>query len=302
MAEVGEESPRLPLRLGCPVWNCDAWAGSVYPQRTPKRSWLNWYSRMFNTVEGNNSFYAIPALDHARRWATESAPGFQFCMKFPREISHELALVNAERPTRDFLAVLEILAEAGRLGPTFLQLGPEFGPDRIAVLENFLRSLPGDMPWAVEVRHLGWFDSGENELRLNAMLQERRIDKVIFDSRPLYQRQPDDEIERVSQTRKPKTPIRQTVTAARPMLRLVGRNRIELVDEYLSQWAPIINGWVAQGLEPIVFTHAPDDAFAPALARRFWERLATGLPTKELGSIGLPALPARPVQLGLFDS
>lgn len=292
-------SPRLPLLLGCPVWNCDAWGGSVYPKRTAKREWLNWYSRMFNTVEGNNSFYAIPAPQHAERWGREAMDGFQFCMKFPREISHERMLAGADRANGEFFEVLRILKEHDRLGPSFLQLSPRFSPHMLGTLESYLRSLPTDLPWAVEVRHLDWFDEGKYEQRLDELLADLNIDKVLFDSRPLYQLPPDDEIERISQTRKPKTPLRHTVTGERPMVRLVGRNRVELADKYLSEWAVVVAGWIRAGLEPVVFTHAPDDAKAPELARRFCVEINKVLPAG--AGVELPELPKQPKQLDLFS-
>ena len=255
---------------------------------------------MFNTVEGNSTFYGLPAIDVAKRWADESAEGFQFALKVPRLISHDAQLVGCERDLDALIQFAAVLHESGRLGPSFLQLPPTFGPDSATVLESFLDRLPGEMQWAVEVRHHDWFDQGKHEEHLNQMLRSRGSDKVLFDSRPLYQSPPDDEIEAVSQTRKPKTPVRQTVTATRPMLRLVGRNRIELVDRFINQWVPIVESWVQNGLEPFVFLHAPDDTFAPALAKRFWTRYCdqTDAPADQRSAI--PELPKPPRQMGLF--
>ena len=272
------KSPELPIFLGCPVWACGAWGGQVYPEKTPRREWLDWYSRTFNTVEGNSTFYALPCPDAVKRWVDQTASGFRFSLKFPRLISHELQLQNAEQAAAEFFRCLEPLAEANRLGPTFLQLGPRFGPDRMAVLCRFLDRLPQDFAWAVELRHPDWFDSGYHEHRINEFLIERTIDKVLFDSRPLFQSPPDDAIETSSQQRKPRTPVRQTVTGRHPMLRLVGRNHVELVDRFFDQWAPIVAGWIRDNLEPFVFTHAPDDQFAPVLARRFAARMQRELP------------------------
>lgn len=294
-SDIEAVSPTLPLYLGCPVWNCDTWAGEVYPPKTPRAKWLAWYSRMFNTVEGNSSFYAIPNVEHVKRWVRESAPGFQFCMKVPREISHDRSLLRAEEPTKRFLDVLYVLAAGQRIGPSFLQLGPDFGPSRARDLEKYLDSLPSDLNWAVEVRQLDWFDNGANERRLNEMLAARNMDRALFDSRPLYQAPPDDEIERASQTRKPKSPFRTTVTGQRPMLRIVGRNRIGMVQDFVHEWAPIVVEWIQQGLQPYVFTHAPDDQFAPEFARVFWDAVAALLPPPKT-TLPRPSKP--PEQLG----
>lgn len=293
----------LPFRLGCPVWNCSGWTGEVYPAGTPKGRWLHWYSRTFNTVEGNSTFYGLPSTDVARRWASESADGFRFALKVPQAISHQARLVGCERELDQFIEFARILNDADRLGPSFLQLPPTFSVDCTEQLERFLDRLPTDLPWAVEVRHMDWFDQAANEQTLNEMLRVRAIDKVLFDSRPLYQAPPDDEIEAVSQTRKPKTPVRQTVTAGRPMLRLVGRNRIEKVESYVQQWLPIVVSWVRQGFEPYLFTHAPDDQFAPKFARLFWQRfceVADETLSTKYRMDAIPEPPTPPKQLEFF--
>lgn len=253
---------------------------------------------MFNTVEGNSTFYGLPSLDTARRWADESAEGFRFSLKMPRAISHESRLVGCERELAAFLEFASVLHDADRLGPSFLQVGPKFAPDCFRQLEAFVNRLPKELTWAVEVRHHDWFDQAENESALNQLLTDRAIDKVLFDSRPLYQLPPDDEIEAASQTRKPKTPVRQTVTSRRPMLRIVGRNRVELTQKFIDQWVPIVKGWVDSGLEPYIFTHAPDDRFAPEFARRFWTSYCHVAGTEPSR---LPEEFAVPIQRNLFD-
>jgi uncharacterized protein YecE (DUF72 family) len=286
----------LPIFLGCPVWACGHWAEQVYPAKTPRNEWLHWYSRTFNTVEGNSTFYALPKPDAIQRWAEQTPDDFRFALKFPRTISHELELERSEVATREFLECIEPLRVAKRLGPTFLQLGPRFGPDRFSVLTRFLERLPRGFACAVELRHVDWFDSGDHEKRVNDLLRRLEIDKVLFDSRPLFQSPPDDEIEMVSQARKPRTPVRQTVTGKCPMLRIVGRNQIDLADRFLDQWAPIIAGWVQQGLKPYVFAHAPDDKFTVSFARRLAERLQPEIPSADC-SIPWPPTPVRQLSL-----
>ena len=294
-------SPNLPFRLGCPVWNCPNWSGVVYPEETPKPKWLYHYTRMFNTVEVNSTFYGLPSIDVARRWANESVDGFRFALKVPRSISHDSVLVNCRRELSDFLRFAEVLHESDRLGPSFLQLPPTFGTDGFDVLRRFVGHLPNGLPWSVEVRHHGWFDQSVHEQRLNELLRESGIDKVLFDSRPLFQSAPDDAIENVSQQRKPRTPVRQTVTGRHPMLRLVGRNRLTLVERYVQQWLPIVAGWIAKGFEPYVLTHAPDDSFAPSFARLFFKRFCEFAESPDIRLDQLPSEPDVPLQPRLFD-
>lgn len=257
-----------PIRIGCPVWSCPHWRGKVYSQKSPRDRWLKEYSQVFTTVEGNSTFYGIPETDTFKRWGNETADGFRFVLKFPRVISHELKLVRAELETDQFLAGLDILHDSGKLGPSFVQLPPSFGPEGIGVLGDYLSQLPTQFPYAVEVRHEKFFQEPyENEL--NLMLQEFGIDRVIFDSRPLFSETASDEIEAVSQQRKPNVPVVKKITGTRPILRLVGRNNLGLVQPWIDEWKVECENWISNGLEPYIFTHTPDDRFAPDFAEMF---------------------------------
>ncbi|MFO0941859.1 MAG: DUF72 domain-containing protein [Pirellulales bacterium] len=255
-----------PYRLGCPVWACKHWAGRVYPEGTSTKRYLDWYSKMFNTVEGNSTFYALPPIEQFKRWVEESASSFQFCFKFPQVISHERQLQNCERELDQFFERLNILANKEKLGPTFLQLGPSFSGRQLDQLTKFVEQLPRQWPWAVELRHQDWFDSGTIESQLDQLLREHKIDRVLFDSSPLFSSPPTDESERQAQSRKPKSPFRTSVTGKRPMLRFIGRNQACQVQAFVQNWAVRIAQWIVSGLTPYVFTHAPDDTFAPDLA------------------------------------
>lgn len=279
--------PGQGLFIGAPVRACDRWRGRLFTSGAPRREWLRQYSSVFNTVEGNSTFYGLPAADTVRRWADESVDGFRFALKFPRVISHDRRLRKSERETAAFLDVVRILADANRLGPSFLQLPPDFGPSECEWLDAYLSELPPEFPWAVEVRDHAWYDAGPHESALDGMLRERQIDKVLFDSRPLYARPPSDEAERISQTRKPRTPIRQTVTGRHPFLRIVGRNTVVETRPLIAEWAPVVAGWLRSGLTPFLFTHTPDDRFAPEFAQLMHDEIRAAAP-------GVPALPPWP--------
>lgn len=274
-----------PYRVGCPVWGCKAWSGQIYPSGTSTDGFLSWYSHMLPTVEGNSTFYSVPGPEVFRKWAETTAEGFQFCFKFPRSLSHDSKLVNCEGLEREWLDRLRILHEARRLGPTFLQLAPSFSSRYFAQLAQFLERLPKEWHWALEVRHPDWFDGDGWEMRLNRLLEGLGIDRVIFDSRPLNAMAPSDQAEAISQERKPKVPLRVEVTGSRPMVRLIGRNDVNEVLEYWDEWGERIAVWIRAGLQPWVFTHAPDDAYAPSLVQALHKRIQARIPD-------LPSLPA----------
>lgn len=275
-------------RLGCPVWACDAWVGSLYSTKN-RRRWLGEYSSAFGTVEGNTTFYALPKAEVVQRWAEEAAPGFRFALKTPGSITHESQLVGVERETAEWIDRLRLLQAADLLGPTLLQLPPYFDGSRLDDLTRFVEAWPNDLPLAVEPRHEGYFDDGPIERDFDEMLRERGIDRALFDSRALFHSPPEDDSERASRGRKPNRPRRLTVTGQRPFLRFIGRNRLPLVDPWIDEWVGVIAGWIRADLDPYVFCHAPDDAFAPEFAARLHAALQKCLPD-------LPDLPVWPGQ------
>lgn len=283
--------------LGCPVWACENWVGKLYRCKN-RRKWLGEYSQVFNTVEGNSTFYGLPSPETVTRWANDSADGFQFVMKFPRSITHDAKLQNTKNETRSFLRILDTLARAERLGPTFLQLPPSFGSSKLRELARYLGQLPRDFRFAVEVRNYDFYDDGDRERQLTDVLTGLGMDWVLLDSRGLFAKPPADETERVAQGRKPRTPFRSTTTAGHPIVRFIGRNDPIEVQQQISDWADIVADWIGSGLQPYVFAHAPDDQFAPEFAVAFHRELRVRLPS--LPVLRLPEFPRPEQQKQLF--
>lgn len=275
---------KLPYHLGCPGWSNKDWIGTVFRSGIDTSTLLREYSRVFNTVEGNTLFYALPPLATIERWMAESDPAFRFAPKFPKAISHERRLSNATEETKAFLKILNALAHGGKLGISFIQLPPSFNINNLDTLTAYLKSLPKEFNYAVEFRHVSWYDQAENEKRCDDLLENLGIDKVIFDSRPLFSQDADDDEERDAMARKPQTPVRQTVTGRHPMLRFVGRNDPNKNEQWIKEWAPVINKWILEGKTPYIFAHAADDANAPYVGRTLHEQIAKLNPM-------LPALP-----------
>ena len=156
--------------LGCPIWANKEWVGELFSQSAKPKDFLQQYSQVFNTVEGNTTFYGLPKAETVIKWKDDTPPDFKFSFKFPQIISHTRMLVNCGAETRDFFERLAPLGE--RLGVFFLQLPPSFNKSALDVLEKYLSGLPDEFQYAVEVRHLDFFDEGDTEKRYNDMLNK----------------------------------------------------------------------------------------------------------------------------------
>lgn len=286
------------LKLGCPVWACADWRGSLYPARTQPRDFLREYAKIFPTVEGNSTFYALPPAHCVSRWREETPPEFRFCFKFPKVITHRLMLRHASAETNEFLQRMAPMHD--RLGPLMLQLGPRFGPQSLDVLDRYLRELSDEFSYAVEVRHPEFYSDPLAEAALNQLLRQRGVDRVLFDSRCVHAACVNDSSTREAVSRKPRLPLRTQSSGERPIVRFVGQNAVEPAREYLRDWIEPVGDWLRNGKSVYFYTHTPDDKRAPGLARLFEQMLQLAVPE-------LPLLPdfhhagIEPQQAGLFE-
>jgi uncharacterized protein YecE (DUF72 family) len=144
----------MTIRIGTQGWNYAAWVGPFYPLGTRATEFLPTYAKAFSAVEVDSSFYAIPDARAVRAWAERTPPGFVFALKMPKDVTHELQLRNAEDLTNQFLDRARELA--AKLGPILMQMSPDFGPDELPALEEFIPKLPRELQFAVEVRQARW--------------------------------------------------------------------------------------------------------------------------------------------------
>lgn len=255
-----------PLYLGCAMWANADWRGSLFAENAQNKDFLAAYSQVFNTAEGNTTFYGLPSAATAERWRQDSAESFRFCFKFPRDISHQGALSVDNPLLVDFLAMLERLK--GRVGPSFLQLPASYAPSQTQELLQFLDCLPQGR-WAVELRHPDFFAKGEAEKRLNRALFERGIDRVMLDSRPLFSATDGSESTRHAQSKKPRLPVRVMALGRHPMVRFIGHPELDANRSWMQQWAAKVVEWISEDRQPYVFLHTPDNRLAPQLVRIF---------------------------------
>jgi uncharacterized protein YecE (DUF72 family) len=138
------------------------WQGPFYPARTPQRERLSYYSKVFNAVELDTTFYAAPRQSSVQAWAASTPPEFRFCAKTPRLITHELGLKDAQGLMLEFVESLTPLQD--KLGPILIQLPPKYTEENYSVLREFLEYLPQAYKFAIEFRHRSWYNAKTAEL------------------------------------------------------------------------------------------------------------------------------------------
>lgn len=142
--------------------------------------YLPFYAQHFNTVEVDSTFYACPTARTVCNWDSRTAEGFIFSVKAPQEITHERMLAECDKPVKEFLDTMAILGK--KLGPVVFQF-PFFNrslfPDRNAFLVRlipFLKTLPREYKFAIEIRNQRWLDA-----EFAGLLRDHRIALVLQD-------------------------------------------------------------------------------------------------------------------------
>jgi uncharacterized protein YecE (DUF72 family) len=277
--------------LGCPGWGVKTWVGRLFPTATRPTEFLERYAQVFNTVEGNTTFYALPAPETVERWRDQVPAEFRFCFKFPREISHDKLLIDCGAEVATFLDRVAPLGD--KLGTLFVQLPPRFDAPQLPRLRAFLEGLPTGPTYAVELRHEAFFRDGAAQTEVLALLRERRVDLVTMDTRGVHAGHSLALAE--VRARKPNLPVIVRTTADRPIVRCVPHEQFDAARPFVEPWAPQLARWIREGKRPYFFMHAPDDTFAPENAYAFHAMVRRELDVGEL-----PAWPGGPRQLSLL--
>ena len=286
----------MPLWIGCAVWAFKGWVGDFYPPGTQSGQMLELYTKRLTTVEGNTTFYALPSEQTVERWAALMPPGFKFCPKLSKEITHKGELMGHLERTTVFL---ERMAGFGqRLGPVLVQLPPRYGPEHWPDLVQFLLKWPHDrVKMCVELRHLGWWEAAPRAA-LTQVLGELGASQVLLDTRPMYE--PSDDPQELSERRKPQVPLALPAFTSPDlplMVRYIGHPVAKENTGYLERWAIDVSQWLEDGVPVYFFCHCPQEEHSPGYARALHTLLQRH---REVPPLPWEEVKARPTQMGLF--
>lgn len=206
----------MTILIGTSGWSYDDWVGPFYPREmaNKKGEWFTYYTRYFNTVEINSTFYRPPGEFQVNSWLKKASKSFEYSVKMPQLVTHKALvdgnLENAISGANSFeKTCVEPLADANLLGCILLQLSPFFKNSNKALsnLKDLLDSLPThEHDYAVEFRHTSWLNESKNELDSEVLeaLRERNVANVLLDG--------------------PGQPVTKEETANHAYIRFHGRN------------------------------------------------------------------------------
>jgi uncharacterized protein YecE (DUF72 family) len=195
------------IRVGTCSWADESFTKAWYPKGVKSGERLPYYAERFDVVEANSTFYRLPDVDLVARWARVLPAGFVMHVKafglmtrhpvkldvLPEDLQEEVAADDrgrVDRPSREvrgevfrrFLAALEPLREAGKLGGVLMQFPPYVVPKprSYEYLEWAGDQLRGHET-LVEFRHKAWFEEPAEPL---AFLEQHGMTYVTVDAPP----------------------------------------------------------------------------------------------------------------------
>lgn len=205
--------------VGTSGWSYKHWGKNIfYPENLKMKSWLEFYSQFFDSVEINSSFYHQVKPETYQLWRANTPKGFIFSIKISRYITHFKKLEDSEGGWQNFIKNANNLEE--KLGPILMQLPPSFSIDAQR-LRKFLQLIPNRFIKVFEFRHQSWFKE-----EIYDILKKNNSAFVINygDNKPL----------------------KEVITADFIYIRLHGpsnRFRLKYTDQEIEQLAKKINSW-----------------------------------------------------------
>jgi uncharacterized protein YecE (DUF72 family) len=261
--------------LGCAKWGRKEWIGKIYPKGTKDAQFLDHYVQHYNSIELNATHYKVYSPAEITKWAIKAkGKDFKFCPKITNSISHYSGFNNADYLTTAFLE--GVLAFGENLGPVFLQVNEKYSPNQRDKLYKYLRSLPTDLQFFLEVRHPDWFANASIRKELFDMLRSLNIGAVITD------------------TAGRRDCAHMELTVPKTFIRYVGNSLHPTDYTRTDAWIERIKYWIENGLQELYFfMHMHDEAFSPELTVYLVDKLnaACNLHLKK------PVF----IQRGLFD-
>lgn len=259
------------LRIGMAMWAEKSWYPRLVRQTSSDTSLLHHYSQVFNTVEGNTTFYALPQSHTVKQWFTDTPDDFRFSLKLPQTVSHQKQLNQVSAEITEFFKLFAPLEH--KLGMIKLQLPASFEPQDSPKLFAFLKQLPSDYEYGVEVRHREFFAKGEAEKAFNQTLIGLGMNRIIMDSRPVFANPATTPVMKHAQQQKPNVPVHAIATGAFPVIRFIGDVDLAHSLRQFAPWRKKIAQWIDEGKSPYLYIHTADNLQAPELAQQIAQHL-----------------------------
>lgn len=145
------------IMIGTSGYSYDDWKGNFYPDKCRQTDFLEYYSRHFEVLELNFSYYRIPDAGQCTRMINNSGGRVEFVIKAFRQLTHDISKTSITETAPLFIKGISPFVESGNLGAVLLQFPQSFHyttENRIYLKALIDRLRP--LPISVEFRQKEW--------------------------------------------------------------------------------------------------------------------------------------------------
>ena len=159
------------MKVGTSGFIYKNWVGCFYPPELPKSKYLEYYSKHFNTLELNSTFYKTPKDSTFKSWKYKLKKlNLSLSIKANRLITHTYRLKNIEI-ANEFVKKAKLVE---KLECILFQLPPSLKFDEVLIKE-FVSGLI-ECKYAIEFRNKSWYNDKTYEI-----LNSKNISMVAHD-------------------------------------------------------------------------------------------------------------------------
>ncbi|MFX0140763.1 MAG: DUF72 domain-containing protein [Candidatus Hodarchaeota archaeon] len=148
----------VKISIGTAGWDYKDWVGPFYPKKLKKSQHLEYFSKIFNLVEINSTFYNLPSENMIINWNNRVPKSFRFIIKGWQKITHNLEDPDLDSYIIEFFSRMSFLRP--KIAGFLLQFPPWFKYSEIHLqkLKILLGEIPSDYKYFVELRDNSWFE------------------------------------------------------------------------------------------------------------------------------------------------
>lgn len=148
----------VDIKIGTAGWDYKDWIGPFYPKILEKSQYLSHFSKFFNLVEINSTFYNLPSDTMVLNWINRVPEQFSFIVKVWQKITHKLGNPDLTSRINEFFLKLAPLKK--KIIGFLLQFPPWFNytEGHLNQLIFLLKEIPFEYRYIIELRNNSWFD------------------------------------------------------------------------------------------------------------------------------------------------
>jgi uncharacterized protein YecE (DUF72 family) len=145
------------IKIGTAGWDYKDWIGPFYPKQLARVRYLTFFSKFFNIVEINSTFYNLPSVNMVSNWNMRVPEDFRFIIKVWQNITHNLNDSELDLNITKFFSTLDSLK--AKINAILLQFPPwfKYSDRHFTKLKSLINELPSDYRYIIELRDDSWF-------------------------------------------------------------------------------------------------------------------------------------------------